>query len=37
VVALEVRGVAGQLGGLLGFEVYEEMLDDLFARFCIGK
>jgi tRNA modification GTPase len=37
VLALEVREGARALAELLGEEVGEEMLDALFARFCIGK
>jgi tRNA modification GTPase len=37
VLALEVREAARALAAVLGDEVGEEMLDALFARFCIGK
>ena len=37
VLALEVREAARALAQVLGEEVGEEMLDALFARFCIGK
>jgi tRNA modification GTPase len=37
VLALEVREAARSLAQVLGEEVGEEMLDALFARFCIGK
>lgn len=37
VLALEVREAALALAQVLGEEVGEEMLDALFARFCIGK
>jgi tRNA modification GTPase len=37
VLALEVREGAQALAQLVGDEVQEEMLDALFARFCIGK
>jgi tRNA modification GTPase len=37
VLALEVREGARALAEVLGDEVGEEMLDALFARFCIGK
>jgi len=37
VLALEVREAARALAAVLGEEVGEEMLDALFARFCIGK
>jgi len=37
VTALEVREAVGELAGVLGEEVGDEMLDALFARFCIGK
>jgi tRNA modification GTPase len=37
VLALEVREAAQALAQVLGEEVGEEMLDALFARFCIGK
>jgi len=37
VLALEAREAAQALAQVLGEEVGEEMLDALFARFCIGK
>ena len=37
VLALEVREAARALAAVLGEEVGEEVLDALFARFCIGK
>jgi tRNA modification GTPase len=37
VVALETRTGAGALAALEGEQVGEEVLDQLFARFCIGK
>jgi tRNA modification GTPase len=37
VLALEVREAARALAQVLGEEVGEEVLDALFARFCIGK
>jgi tRNA modification GTPase len=37
VVAMEIRAAAFELGAILGEEVYEGMLDELFQRFCIGK
>ena len=37
VLALEVREAARALAQVLGEDVGEEMLDALFARFCIGK
>jgi tRNA modification GTPase len=37
VLALEVREGARALAEVLGEEVGEEVLDALFARFCIGK
>ena len=37
VLALEVREASHALAAVLGEEVGDEMLDALFARFCIGK
>jgi len=37
VIAQDLRSAAESLGGILGENVYEGMLDDLFGRFCIGK
>ena len=37
VLALEVREAVDALAEVLGEEVGDEMLDALFARFCIGK
>jgi tRNA modification GTPase len=37
VVALEVRGGLSALAQLRGVEVGERVLDEVFARFCIGK
>jgi tRNA modification GTPase len=37
VVALELRQAAGALAQLRGTEVGERVLDEVFARFCIGK
>jgi tRNA modification GTPase len=36
-VAVELREAAVKLGQITGEEVGEDMLDRLFARFCIGK
>ena len=37
IVAVEVRDASSRLAEVLGDEVGDEMLDDLFRRFCIGK
>ncbi len=37
VVALEVRAALGALAQLRGVEVGDRVLDEVFARFCIGK
>jgi len=37
VVALEVREGTQCLAAIVGEEVGEEVLDELFGRFCIGK
>jgi tRNA modification GTPase len=37
VLALEVREASQALAAVLGEEVGDDMLDALFARFCIGK
>lgn len=37
VLALEIREATEQLARLMGERVGEEVLDDLFGRFCIGK
>jgi len=37
VVALELRQAAAALAQLRGTEVGERVLDEVFARFCIGK
>jgi len=37
VVAIDVRGATTVLAEVLGESVGEEVLDNLFARFCIGK
>jgi tRNA U34 5-carboxymethylaminomethyl modifying GTPase MnmE/TrmE len=36
-VAVDVREAVESLAKVLGERVGEEMLDALFARFCIGK
>ena len=36
-VALDVRGALGALGEVLGETVTEEVLDQIFHDFCIGK
>ena len=35
--AVEARGALEALGALVGETVGEDVLDRLFARFCIGK
>jgi tRNA U34 5-carboxymethylaminomethyl modifying GTPase MnmE/TrmE len=37
VVALELRQATTALAQLRGLEVGDRVLDELFARFCIGK
>ena len=37
VVAVELRQATQALAQLRGVEVGERVLDELFARFCIGK
>jgi tRNA modification GTPase len=37
IVALELRAGAGALSDVLGERVGGDVLDALFARFCIGK
>ncbi len=37
VVAIEIREGTGHLASVMGEAVGEEVLDSLFARFCIGK
>ena len=37
VVAVELREAAGALAQLRGVEVGDRVLDEVFARFCIGK
>jgi tRNA modification GTPase len=37
IVAIELRTGSNALGELRGVEVGERVLDELFARFCIGK
>jgi len=37
VVALELRQAAGALAQVRGTEVGDRVLDEVFARFCIGK
>lgn len=37
IVALEIEEASARLAEVLGEEVADEMLDDLFSRFCIGK
>lgn len=37
IVAIELRDAARALAALRGVEIGERMLDELFARFCIGK
>jgi tRNA modification GTPase len=36
-VALEIRTARGAVGRVLGIEVGEDVIDAVFARFCIGK
>ncbi len=37
IVAEQLRGARGALGRVLGIDVGEQLLDTLFAGFCIGK
>jgi tRNA modification GTPase len=37
IVALEVRGAMDGLGEIVGETVTEEVLDEVFRRFCVGK
>ena len=37
IVAVDLREAAAQLGRILGEDVAEDVLDALFARFCLGK
>jgi tRNA modification GTPase len=37
VIALELRQAAASLARLRGVEVGDRVLDEVFARFCIGK
>jgi tRNA modification GTPase len=37
IVALEVRSALDKLGEIVGETVSEDVLDKIFARFCIGK
>jgi tRNA modification GTPase len=37
VIALEIRAALGALAQLRGVEVGDRVLDEVFARFCIGK
>ena len=36
-VALELREAVGELGEITGQEVGEDVLDRIFAQFCLGK
>ena len=36
-IAADLREVNDRLAQCLGEEIGDEVLDDLFARFCIGK
>lgn len=36
-VAIDVQGVLGHLGGVVGESTPEDVLDVIFERFCIGK
>ncbi len=37
VIAVELRHAAASLARLRGVEVGDRVLDEVFARFCIGK
>jgi tRNA U34 5-carboxymethylaminomethyl modifying GTPase MnmE/TrmE len=37
IIALEIRGGLASLAQLRGIEVGDRVLDEVFARFCIGK
>ena len=36
-IALDVRDVLNHLGAITGETTTEDILDDIFSRFCIGK
>ena len=36
-IALDVRGAHAALGEILGETMSEELLDQIFQQFCIGK
>jgi tRNA modification GTPase len=37
ICAGDVRAAMGELGMLCGRELREEVLDEIFSRFCVGK
>jgi tRNA modification GTPase len=37
IVALELRAAADALASVLGERIEDDVLDALFARFCLGK
>ena len=37
ICADDVRAAMGELGGLCGRDMGEEILDEIFSRFCVGK
>lgn len=36
-IGLDVEAAAQSLGELVGVSVHEQMIDDIFSRFCVGK
>jgi tRNA modification GTPase len=36
-IAMDIRGAIDHLGEILGLAVEEEIINNIFSKFCVGK